>query len=206
MLRELWVASYLEVLEPQTKAFVSGLIKIIIWVIPIFLLVKYYEKQPVFSFLGLQKDFWKGFTWALIIIMVMGLYFYGVHIVVMGKDIHLSLNFHTILNTVILAGLLEEIVFRGYILNKWINGLSKLATDKSESFWSANVYTSVMFVIIHFPIWIRTDQFLFPSVIGSMANIFLLSLLFGYLYKKTNSLWTVIIIHAAYNLFVVMFS
>ena len=100
----------------------------------------------------------------------------------------------------------EEIVFRGYILNKWINGLSASAVDKSDSFWSANMYTSIFFVLIHFPIWLRTGQMVFPNVIGSMANIFLLSLLFGYLYKKTNSLWTVIIIHASYNLFVVMFS
>ncbi len=180
--------------------------KTAIWVLPVFVLVRRIEKQPVLSFLGLQDGVWRGLKWAFIIIGIMGAYFYLVHIVMMGKDMHINISFHTLLNTVILAGLLEEIVFRGYILNKWINGLSSDTTDKSDSFWSANMYTSILFVLIHFPIWLRTGQMVFPDVIGSMANIFLLSLLFGYLYKKTNSLWTGIIIHAAYNLFVVIFS
>ena len=205
-MKELWLTSYLDTLTPNNKALLSGLMKTIIWIIPVFVLVRLMEKQPVLSFLGLQGGVRKGLKWAFVIIGIMGAYFYLVNIVMMGKDIHVSLSLHTLLNTVILAGLLEEIVFRGYILNKWINGLSTSTVDKSDSFWSANMYTSIFFVLIHFPIWLRTGQMVFPSVIGSIANIFLLSLLFGYLYKKTNSLWTVIIIHGAYNLFIVMFS
>jgi len=86
-----------------------------------------------------------------------------------------------------MAGLAEEIVFRGLILQEF---------NKKLAFWKANIMTALLFLVIHYPIWIYND-FIFQF--GSHIYIFLIGLLFGFVFKKTGSLWTVILLHAFHN-------
>ncbi|MBK3493617.1 CPBP family intramembrane metalloprotease [Viridibacillus sp. YIM B01967] len=51
----------------------------------------------------------------------------------------------------------------------------------------------------HSPIWIYNEIFFH---FGTHIYIFIIGLLFGFVYKKTGSLWSVIILHALYNFFV----
>src|SRR5699024_6292510 len=115
---------------------------------------------------------------------------------VMDLELHLNLGFDFWLNTFIFVGLTEEIVFRGYILKKLMTGWT---------FWKANMVTSFLFVSIHFPIWIYNGIFEFPYMISAIIQVFMISIIFGFIYKKTGSLWSVIIIHSMYNLLVSVF-
>lgn len=63
---------------------------------------------------------------------------------------HYSLSFDDYLNTFIMAGLAEEIVFRGLILQE---------INKRMAFWKANGITALLFLVIHYPIWIDFDLF-----------------------------------------------
>ncbi|WP_079506945.1 CPBP family glutamic-type intramembrane protease [Mesobacillus jeotgali] len=72
-------------------------------------------------------------------------------------------------------------------------------------FWIANTITSLLFVAIHFPIWFYKGLFEFPSIFSSIITIFVLSIIFGVVYKKSNSLWSVIMIHSFYNFLVSLF-
>ncbi|MFB1049799.1 lysostaphin resistance A-like protein [Paraliobacillus sp. JSM ZJ581] len=90
----------------------------------------------------------------------------------------------------------EEIVFRGFLLRKLMD---------FYKFWIANIITALLFVSIHFPIWFYKGLFGFPYILSSILTVFVLGIIFGFVYKKSNSLWSVIIIHSLYNLLVSLF-
>lgn len=112
-IRELSLIYYLDAMEPTVRAFVSALIKICIWIIPVMILIQKIERKNTFTYLGLRQNLIKGFAWAGILSIVLVGYF-----IVIGKEINLNIGIHYWLNVIILAGLTEEIVFRGYLLNK----------------------------------------------------------------------------------------
>lgn len=195
-LRELWLVQYLDSLDSVSKAIISATIKMIIWVIPVILLVKFVERGNPFSYLGLRHNFRKGIKWAGWISFIFITYFTILNLVVLKNDIDFHIGFNEWLNTILLVGIIEEIVFRGFLLRKFM---------ELFSFWKANTMTSLLFVSIHFPIWFYKELFTFPYIISSIVVAFILSIMFGLIYKKTNSLWSVLIIHSLYNLLVSLF-
>ncbi|MFL0506780.1 CPBP family intramembrane glutamic endopeptidase [Ureibacillus sp. 179-F W5.1 NHS] len=182
-------------MESVPRAITSAIIKIVIWVIPVILLAKVIDKTDPFSFLGLRHNFKKSLKWIYWVFLVFILYIL-LNITVLDNKINLHIGFDEWLNVFLLVGITEEIVFRGFILNKLMD---------SFRFWIANTITSLLFVLIHFPIWIYKGLFAFHYILSSSITIFVLGALFGYVYKKTSSLWLVIIIHSFYNLLVLIF-
>lgn len=89
----------------------------------------------------------------------------------------------TIALVVFLPAFIEEIFFRGIIQS---NLTSKFGVKKGI------IITSIFFSIFH----------LYPSVI---VPIFILSLMFGYLYYKTNNLFYPIFLHLLNNFIIVIF-
>jgi len=75
----------------------------------------------------------------------------------------------------------EEIFFRGYLLNVF----------KMNSFHKKNILVSVLFTLPHLIFSISPDRFL----------VFLPSLLFGYLYFYTRTVWSSTIFHFFSNIF-----
>ncbi|WP_425505495.1 CPBP family glutamic-type intramembrane protease [Sporosarcina jiandibaonis] len=58
---------------------------------------------------------------------------------------------------------------------------------------------------MHFPIWFYKGVFEFPIILSSIITAFVLGIIFGFIYKESNSLWSVIIVHSLYNLLVSLF-
>jgi len=87
------------------------------------------------------------------------------------------LFFITILNATVIAPVIEEIIFRGALLN---NLLTKFSIKKSV------IVSSLIFSLIHFQ----------PEVFGA---IFVISLLLSRLYLKTGSLIAPIVFHILNN-------
>ncbi|WP_067730934.1 CPBP family intramembrane glutamic endopeptidase [Oceanobacillus damuensis] len=195
-IRELWLFQYLDLMDYVPRATTSAIIKIIIWVIPVILLVKIKEKSNPFSYLGLDHNFIKGLKWAGWTSLAFISYFVVLNLVVLKNNIDFQIEFNEWLNTILLVGIIEEIVFRGFLLRKLMD---------SFRFWIANTITALLFVSIHFPIWFYKGLFEFPYVLNSIITAFVLGIIFGFIYKKSNSLWSVIIIHSLYNLLVSLF-
>lgn len=148
------------------------------------------------AYLGLHSNVKKGLQWALWISLAVGTYFFILYGIILKNEMNLHLGFNVWLNHILLVGFTEELVFRGLFLRKLMERLS---------FWKANRYTSLLFVSIHFPIWLRMGLFESWSIIGTIILAFFISFALGFIYKKTNSLWSVIIIHSAYDLFASIF-
>jgi membrane protease YdiL (CAAX protease family) len=83
-----------------------------------------------------------------------------------------------IVTTVLLAPVLEEMLFRGLILE---------SIKQKRGATAAVMLSALLFGLVHFPI------------LPQMLNAFVMGVMLGYVYVLTNSLVAVIIIHAANN-------
>ena len=194
-IRELWLTQFLDLMNPIPRAMTSAVIKIVIWVIPVILLVKIMENNNPFSYLRLRHTSRKSLKWTVLVSFAL-IFYFVINLIVLRNNIDFQLGFHEWLNMILLVGITEEIVFRGFLLRKLLD---------SFSFWMANTIIAFLFVSIHFPIWFYKGLFESPYILSSILTVFVLGLIFGFVYKKSNSLWSVIILHSLYNLLVLLF-
>ncbi|MGF9977994.1 CPBP family intramembrane glutamic endopeptidase [Viridibacillus arvi] len=183
-------------MDSVPRAITSAIIKVVIWIIPVLLLVKVMEKEVPLSYLGLRHNFSNGLKWIGWASLVFISYFVILNFTILDNNVDFRIGFNEWLNTILLVGITEEIVFRGFLLRKLMD---------SFKFWIANTITSLLFISIHFPIWFYKGLFEFPYILTTSLTVFILSIIFGYVYKKSGSLWSVIVIHSLYNLLVSLF-
>lgn len=167
----------------------SALFKILIWVMPVFLYVRFLLNAKFITYLKLNNNILRGIKWGFGLSILIGIRFVIETYDIRSQSFNFSLDINTCINVIILAGFLEEILFRGFILTE---------LQKKFIFWKANVITAILFLIVHYPTWILNGTF---ESLWLHLYILLLGLLFGYIYKETQSLWSVIIIHSLHNFF-----
>ena len=74
----------------------------------------------------------------------------------------------------------EEMVFRGLFLN---------AILKDKKKYVAVFINSLMFLAIHFPVWIQSGTFISSFADGGFIIVLLLSCIFSFAFIKTKSIW-----------------
>jgi len=160
--------------------------KIIIWILPyiIFLRVKNI-KLKVFK----TKDkSW--ITWGVLIgsfIAIFNIIYNSI-----SKQRIWSFEFsYAFLNIATIAPLLEEFLFRGFLLTMLKEVLP---------FYIANIISSVCFLSIHIPGWFFMGLLRTNLLNWSFVSIFILSLLFGYACKKGGSVKASMIVHFLNNI------
>ncbi len=192
-----WTLARLFWIKPGIETVPAGLleaaVKTAIWVIPVFVYLSKLDRVNPLTYLRLNNKP-KAVLWTInAIIITAGILYVGNHILG-GAEFRVAEGFSRWLNPVILAGITEEIVFRGFILQKFMSAMK---------FYKANLLTALLFLLIHYPIWIAqgiaTDFFIMNSL-----SIFILGLIWGYLFKRSGSLWPVIIYHTTYNLLIAL--
>jgi hypothetical protein len=103
-----------------------------------------------------------------------------------GKEMLLVLGASALF--MLLVGLSEELLLRGYLFQTLLRGIGPLLTL---------FLTSVAFALFH----ISNDNW---TLLG-LTNIFLVGVLLGLLYLRSGSLWLPIGLHAGWNLAMVLF-
>ena len=98
-------------------------------------------------------------------------------------------------NKFLLVGLEEEIIFRALLLN----GLSK-----KENFTKASLITSVIFALIHVPLYIRSG-IVVTTILINIVKIICISSIYNYIFKESKSLWHILIVHSLWDLLFFMF-
>ncbi|MBQ2604925.1 MAG: CPBP family intramembrane metalloprotease [Clostridia bacterium] len=96
---------------------------------------------------------------------------------------------------VLFVGMTEETVFRGFLLNSTYERHNEVSI----------AVNAVMFLLIHFPIWIYSGQFAGNITSGGFITIILLSVFFSLLFFKTKSLFIPITLHMLWDLLIFMF-
>jgi len=179
---------------PFLRTISSFIFKIIIWILPVVVYLKIFDKINYLNYLKLNINLKNGFIWSAIIIII------GIILLIMTLNLKIyqfTNPFQIQYSSVILiAPILEEITFRGFILNK-LNEIS--------SFWYANIMTSILFVAIHIPGWIIiNDTIILYDMIQLIISIFLISIILGYVMHKSGSLYPAIVLHAINNYFSIL--
>jgi uncharacterized protein len=159
---------------------------VIIINLPVILYLKLLDKTNPFAYLKMDSGIFKG----VLIGLVVGLFVFGIFFAVRGFKISPQIDFkrdvYFILGTM-LVGVLEEIPMRGFYLQKF---------ESRMGFLKANILSSLLFTSLHVFDLIQDEA----NLVFSLALLFIVSLWLGYIFKKTKSLWTVIIVHSIYNL------
>jgi len=174
------------------KNVYSNAVKLVLWVLPA-LIALWVWRRPPFKYVKLTTRVeLRGLMIAALVVAAWLSVVIVVEATLSGKTIAAML-FHRdwlmIFAGVVVSPISEEILFRGVFLN----GL-----NESLSFWKSNVISAAVFMLVHVPYWVSKNGFSGP-VLKNLANVFLLGCLFGWVMKKTNSLWPAIGAHIANN-------
>jgi uncharacterized protein len=164
--------------------------RLIIWTFPVFLLLFLSRINP-FHYLMLLRNARRGLSWGILI----GAAIVVVTIVGTGAttgrlSLNLNLGANRWIGPILLVGLSEEVLFRGFFLQKF----SELTT-----FARANLIQAVLFLLVHFPGWMMLGAFRGPAIVQNIACVFGLGLFLGFVLRKTHSLWACMVIHSLNN-------
>lgn len=174
------------------RIFLNEFVRVLIFVAPVFLFLKFVIGEKPISFLKLDANIKTGVLYGVIA----GI---GYAALVIARIILTTASFslksvplEAWFTAITVATIIEEIAFRGFLLQTF---------ERVMNFWTANVLTAILFVAVHFPGWIILGNApLLPNKLMAMAEIFFLGLLLGFLFKRTQCLWACVILHATNNL------
>ena len=172
-------------------------VKLIVWFLPSVLLIRYYKNDMEFSLREIFTVKTNSLPYLLILFGFLAINSVGKLISEGSITLSRPNPVSSIVGTVLLVGITEEMVFRGFIQN---------ALMKKMKPTYALVASSFMFLIIHFPIWIKnglfTDIF---TVLGHCVSILALSFIFGWTFLKGKNIVIPILLHMTWNLILVLF-
>jgi membrane protease YdiL (CAAX protease family) len=107
-----------------------------------------------------------------------------------SQGFELEMKPYDFIITVLTVGIFEESVFRGWFLN----AIARFTSERR-----ANLISSAMFVLIHYPSWIYHGQDI-RAIISTSIPMFGLSLIFGWAFRKSKSIWTGAIFHSFWDM------
>lgn len=175
-------------LGPLAVEGIRNLTKIAIWLVPLYLYLKFSEHRRPFSYLKLDDCILRGVGFG----MAAGTAFFVFRFmagIFSGPDQFLKTPFiGHIVGGVVFAGIIEEPFFRGFVLQK-LEGFT--------SFRKANFTASLLFALAHMPSWLYHGD---HNIFTDGLKVLVFGLFLGWLFKRTGSLWSAIVFHSTYNL------
>ena len=176
------------------RTIYSTLVKFALWVGFAAIFVVVVKKKSLWSYLGLS-DWLAAGSWTKC--LVVGVSYFSLvvtyEIFVSGKSVifpaQAVLSVSGILFFMV-SPFIEELLFRGLILKEFLSTLSALRE---------NLLCSLLFVGIHLPFWLTHNNFDIILASNCIA-IFFFSLIAGWLYIKSWSIWPSVLIHIANNI------
>jgi membrane protease YdiL (CAAX protease family) len=169
----------------------SEIMRFVIFIAPLFLVFKKIE-FPGFTDLGFHGNFIKNISIGIIASIIFIAISAPLTMILKGKDIGIeNLSVAPMWVALTCAVVIEEVVFRGYMLNSFLDYGRSMAV----------LISSIFFLLIHYPGWwiLETHPSL-ASWITTSAGIFILGIVLGLLFLRFNSLWVCILVHSANNL------
>ena len=176
------------------KQLYSNAVKFVLWVVPALIALRVWHLAPLKYLKLTTRINGRGLIAAAVVVAAwLGVVLIG-EAALSGRSaatilFQKSAEWPSIMGGVAVSPVWEEILFRGFILNR---------LNESLSFWKSNVISALVFMLTHVPYWVSKNGFSGP-VIRDLANVFLLGCLFGWVMKRTNSLWPAIGAHIANN-------
>jgi uncharacterized protein len=164
-----------------TYALLNIGLRLLLWVVPVLLYLRYVDRVEPLGYLKLKHRVRRGVVVALVLT---ALNFFG-SIARFGlphPDMR-SVTWNSVLGTSFLVGFIEEIPYRGFMLQKFAEHVD---------FRFANLITSLLFVVVHLPGWISLHM----VSTGRVASIFIFSVVMAEAFRYSTSLWAPILAHS----------
>ena len=177
----------------------EGALKIFIWLIPAFLLIRAYRSQ---LYITLDQMFRTKVNWfkLLPIFLLFTLYLVVGAYNIFDGTISIVPGFvWSQLLWVLFVGVTEEMVFRGWLLNATIKDASR------RKQWAMVTINSLLFLGIHVPIWLFANQIDIVFSSFSFLSVIVLSFIFSWMFIKTKSILPAIVLHMYWDLLIVLF-
>lgn len=190
-LLELYVKAKLGVNEFTKEVY----IKLILWFIPAILIHSNFDG----SMFSQKNEMYSLNKSCLTVVPIMLLFSVFIIVNKYAANGRPAINEAFGISTVIKAlsvGIGEETVFRGLFLNAMLNDKKKLFTV---------FINSLMFLAIHFPVWIHSGTFISVFTSGGAFTVLLLSCIFGFVFIRTKSIYTAAFLHFWWDLLLYMF-
>ena len=169
------------------------MLKTIIWFVPAVFLCRYYH-----SLLGIApKLFSAKLAWVrLFSVLFLFTAFHLVSAYVENGTVSISSSFRAAdILIAVSVGMGEEMVFRGWLLNV-------LLRDKA---WRAVLVNAVLFLLIHFPVWIQQGLLSTYVTSGAFLQIMALSVIFSWSFMKSKNMLAPVILHAYWDFLCFLF-
>ncbi len=167
--------------DTLSYALINLAFRFTIWVLPPFLYLWKVDHVNPFDYLKLHQHWKRG--------LVVGIAFSAVNFGITAWRMGLphfhrsSITWNSVLSTSILIGLIEEVPFRGFMLQK---------LEERFGFWSAAIISSLLFVGIHVPGWVLLGTLKLENV----ASIFVFGMILAIIFRYSKSLWAPIVSHS----------
>jgi CAAX protease family protein len=181
--------------SPVARTAYSDLLKLLLWVLPAAAFARVLRRQPPARYLGLSV--WPGGRdWLLCLAVVVAfLLASGLGTMALGGKPPSIAGLATLpvallVLRVALMPLLEELLFRGLVLNELLALLPR---------YRAIVLASVLFVGTHVPYWLSHRGLSWP-LLEDTLGVFVFSLVACWLFARTRSIWPPTVAHIANNL------
>lgn len=111
--KELWLIEYIYSFGEIVSPIIGALVKSLIWIVPAWVYIKLYLRSIPISFLKMNVHVKKGIFCGISLSLLLGALLILEAYLLRGISFHFSLSFDDYLNTLLMAGLAEEIVFEG---------------------------------------------------------------------------------------------
>lgn len=171
----------------------NGVIKNIIWTLPAAVFIRKYKNKVLVELKEMFK--WKKDNYRYLLIFPAFLAYIILGIVIHGGKLSISNDFGLDdIITVMFVGVTEELVFRGWLLNSTVK--------RNEN--AAIAVNALMFLAIHFPIWIYEGVFVNNFVSFGFISILALSVIFSLIFIKTKNIVLPIALHMFWDLIIFM--
>lgn len=173
---------------PDIELIKEVLFKIIIWLVPAILLCRCYD-----DFLNIQSKC--GFSikvkWLKVLsILFLFTVYHLISAYVKNGNIFIDSSFRiTDILIAISVGVSEEMVFRGWLLNICLH-------DKK---WASIIANAVLFLLIHFPVWIQQGMLSAYIMSGAFLQIMILSIIFSCAFIKSRNILVPIVLHTYWD-------
>src|SRR5215510_1301700 len=162
-------------------ALVNLSLRLLVWVLPVFLYLRHIDHQDPIGYLKLKQNWRRGVVIGLALSLLNFLgsmaRFGAPHPSVQ------SLTWNSVIGTSFLIGLIEEIPYRGFILQKF---------EERYGFWVAFLLSSLLFLSIHIPGWLSLHLLKAESAI----SVFIFGAVMAIVFRYGKSLWGPIIAHS----------
>ena len=177
--------------------------KPLVFIFPVYYYIKKIEKKSFFSAIDLKLKI--SIPDLLISLIIGGIFSFSAimaNILKFKRVIFFqrSLNAEGLLFMIIVAlatGISEEILSRGFVL--------KRLYEESKNIYTSSFFASILFFFLHVPILFTNSRLTGDLLLMVLATDMILSLVNSFVFLERRNLLVPILIHAFYNLSIILF-